>query len=114
MAKYRRIQMPAPFHEQVRQYVGKSQDYRSMDQICREAAEALIKEHNLKDDNPLPGKSRTKWKSANIPAEHYQKIQAWIQTGESPYTSVNEALRDAIRNTILRQSKNPRTKMKKR
>jgi len=100
MAKYRRIQMPAPFHEQIRQYVGKNQDYRSMDQICREAAEALIKEHNLKDGNPSPGRSKTRWKSANIPEEHYRKIQSWIQTGESPYTSVNEAIRDRIRRTI--------------
>jgi len=114
MAKYRRIQMPAPFHEEIRQYVKKNQNYRSMDQICREAAEALIKEHNLKDRDPQPGRNKTRWKSANIPLEHYQKIQAWIQTGESPYASVNEALRDAIRNTILRQSENPGTKMKKR
>jgi len=101
MAKYRRIHMPAPLHEEIKRFVEKSKAYRSVDQICREAAEILIKEHNVKDDNPSPGRNKTRWKSANIPAEHYQKIQAWIQTGESPYTSVNEAIRDTIR-SILR------------
>jgi len=75
-----------------------------VDQLCREAAEALMKEHKIKEDNPSPGKSRTKWKSANIPAEHYQKIQAWIHTGKTPYASVDEAVRYAIRRTIKSDS----------
>ena len=60
MAKYRLVQMLAPFHKQVRKYVGRSQDYRSMDQICRKAAEALIKKHNLKDKNPQPERNKTR------------------------------------------------------
>lgn len=75
-----------------------------MDQVCREATEALIKEHNLKDDKPSPGKSKTEWKTANISLEHYKKIQAWIKSGESPYTSVDEAIRDSIR-FILREGR---------
>ena len=100
MAKYRRIHMPTPLHEEIKQYIENSQTHRSVDQVCREAAETLMKEHKIKEDNPSPGKSKTNWKSANIPAEHYQKIQAWIHTGKTPYTSVDEAIRDAIRRRI--------------
>jgi len=100
MAKYRRIHMPAPLHEEIKRYIENSQTYRSVDQVCREAAEILIKEHKIKEDNPSPGKSKTRWKSANIPAEHYQKIQAWIHTGKTPYASVDEAIRATIRRTI--------------
>jgi len=105
MAKYRRVHMPAPLHDEIKRYVENSQIYRSVDQVCREAAEALMKEHKIKEDNPSPGKSRTNWKTANIPAEHYQKIQAWIQTGKTPYASVDEAIRGAVRNMILRPLK---------
>jgi len=105
MAKYRRIHMPAPLNDEIKRYIENSQTYRSVDQLCREAAETLMKEHKIKEDNPSPGKSKTKWKSANIPKEHYQKIQAWIHTGESPYTSVNEALRDQIRKIITKKSR---------
>jgi len=100
MAKYRRIHMPAPLHEEVKRFVESSHSYRSVDQVCREATEKLIKEHNLADPGPSPGKSKTKWKSANIPAEHFQKVQAWIKTGKTPYASVDEAIRAAIRRTI--------------
>jgi len=75
-----------------------------VDQVCREAAEALVKENNLADPGPSPGKSKTRWKSANIPAEHYQKIQAWIHTGKTPYASVDEAIRNGIRRTIERDA----------
>jgi len=92
--------MPAPLHEEIKRYIENSRIYRSVDQVCREAAEALIKEHSLKDDNPSPGKSKTKWKTANISAEHYQKIQAWIKTGKTPYASVDEAIRSQIREII--------------
>ena len=100
MPGYRRIQMPAPFHEQIRAYVENSSAYRSVDQLCREAAEALIKENHLTEEGSASGRNRTQWKTANIPVEHYRKIHAWIKTGKAPYTSVNEALRDAIRRTI--------------
>jgi len=100
MAKYRRIHMPAPLHEQIKRYIENSQTYRSVDQVCREAAKILMKEHEIKEDKPSPGKSRTRWKSANIPAEHYQKIQAWIHTGKTPYASVDEAIRDQIRRIL--------------
>ena len=105
MAKYRRIHMPAPLHEEIKRFVESSHSYQSVDQICREAAEALVKEHKIKEDNPSPGKSKTKWKSANIPVGQYQKIQAWTHTGKTPYASVDEAIRDAVRNIILRHSK---------
>jgi len=100
MAKYRRIHMPAPLHDEIKRYIENSRTYRSVDQLCREAAEALMKEHKIKEDNPSPGKSKTKWKSANIPAEHYQKIQAWIHTGKTPYASVDEAIRNAVRRIL--------------
>jgi len=94
--------MPAPLHEEIKRFVEKSKAYRSVDQICREAAEALMKEHKIKEDNPSPGKSKTEWKSANIPEEHYQKIQAWIHTGKTPYASVDEAIRNAVRSILRR------------
>ena len=71
-----------------------------MDQVCREATEAIIKEHHLTKFKNVGGKSKTAQKSANVPAEHYLKIQTWIRTGKTPYVSVDEAVRDAIRRTI--------------
>lgn len=102
MEKYRRVHMPAPLHDEIKSFIEGSQIYRSVDQVCREAAEALIKEYDLKDDKSAPGKSKTEWKSANIPLKHFLKIQAWIHTGKTPYASVDEAIRDAVRNIILR------------
>jgi len=99
MPGYRRIHLPAPLHEQIKQHVENSNAYRSVDQLCREAAEALIQENNLTKTH-ASGRNKTVWKTANIPTEHYQKIHAWIKTGKAPYTSVNEALRDAIRKKI--------------
>ena len=100
MVKYHRVHMPAPLHEKIKRFVENSHSYRSVDQVCREAAEALIKEHNLKDTNPKPGKSKTEWKSANIPTGHFLKIQAWIHTGKTPYASVDEAIRAQIRKLL--------------
>lgn len=105
MAKYRRVHMPAPLHEEIKRFVENSHSYRSVDQVCREAAEALIREHNITENEPSPGKSKTEWKSANIPLEHFLRIQAWIHTGKTPYASVDEAIRNAVRNTILRPIK---------
>jgi len=104
MAKYRRVHMPTPLHEEIKRFVENSHSYRSVDQVCREAAEILIKEHNLTDDKPSPGKSKTKWKSVNIPLKHFLKIQTWIHTGKTPYASVDEAIRSAIRRTIERDA----------
>jgi hypothetical protein len=98
--------MPAPLHEEIRRFVENSQAYESVDQLCREAAEALIKEHRLTGKAGKGG--RKEWKSVNIPEEHYQKIQAWIKTGRAPYVSVDEAVRDAIRNVILQPMKRRR------
>ena len=93
--------MPAGLHEQVKQFVEERGSYQSVDQLCREAAEAVIEGHRLTGKAGRGG--RKEWKSANIPEEHYQKIQAWIKTGRTPYVSVDEAVRDAVR-SILRDT----------
>ena len=98
LPKYRRIHMPATLQGQIRHFVEKSRAYQSVDQLCREAAEALIEEHRITGKAGREGEKE--WKSANIPAEHYQKIQAWIRTGKTPYVSVDEAVRDAIRRIV--------------
>ena len=100
MKKYRRVHMPEPLHKQIKRFVKKSREYKSVDQVCREATEAIIKEHRLTKYKNLGGKSKTKQKSANIPEENYLKIQTWIKTGKTPYISVDEAVRDAIRRTL--------------
>jgi len=99
--------MPATLQGQIRHFVEKSRVYQSVDQLCKEAAEAIIEEHHLTKNNGKEG--RKEWKSANIPEEHYKKIQAWIKTGRTPYVSVDEAVRDAVRsilrNTIRKKSR---------
>ena len=90
--------MPAMLQEQIRHFVEKSRAYRSVDQLCKEAAEAIIEEHHLTKNTGKEG--RKEWKSANIPIEHYKKIQAWIRTGKTPYVSVDEAVREAVRRAI--------------
>ncbi len=40
------------------------------------------------------------YKSASVPAEDYNLIKRWVDSGESPYVSVDEAYRDAIRNIL--------------
>ena len=91
--------MPAGLHEQVKQFVEESGSYQSVDQLCREAAETIIEKHRLTKNRGKEGGKE--WKSANVPTEHYEKIQAWIRTGKTPYVSVDEAVRDAVR-SILR------------
>ena len=43
------------------------------------------------------------YKSASVPAEDYNRIKKWVDSGESPYVSVDEAYRDAIRNILYRR-----------
>jgi len=48
-------------------------------------------------------RKRTKsefYKSVSVPAEDYNCIKNWVDNGESPYVSVDEAYRDAIRNIL--------------
>jgi len=48
-------------------------------------------------------RKRTKsefYKSASVPAEDYNLIKKWVDSGKSPYVSVDEAYRDAIRNIL--------------
>ena len=43
------------------------------------------------------------YKSVSVPAEDYVLIKRWVDSGESPYVSVDEAYRDAIRNILYRR-----------
>ena len=43
------------------------------------------------------------YKSASVPEEDYNLIKQWVNSGESPYVSVDEAYRDAIRNILYRR-----------
>jgi Arc/MetJ-type ribon-helix-helix transcriptional regulator len=48
-------------------------------------------------------RKRTKsefYKSVSVPAEDYNRIKKWVDSGKSPYVSVDEAYRDAIRNIL--------------
>jgi len=38
--------------------------------------------------------------SVSVPAEDYDLIKQWVDGGEAPYVSVDEAYRDAIRNIL--------------
>jgi Arc/MetJ-type ribon-helix-helix transcriptional regulator len=40
------------------------------------------------------------YKSASVPADDYNLIKKWVESGKSPYVSVDEAYRDAIRNIL--------------
>jgi Arc/MetJ-type ribon-helix-helix transcriptional regulator len=42
-------------------------------------------------------------KSVSVPAEDYNRIKKWVDSGKSPYVSVDEAYRDAIRNILYRR-----------
>jgi len=106
MPEYRRIHMPAGLHEQVKQFVEEGGSYQSVDQLCREAAKAIIQEHHLTGKAGRGGEKE--WRSANIPAEHYEKIQAWIKTGKTPFVSVDEAVRDAVRSILRRNVRRKR------
>jgi len=51
-------------------------------------------------------RKRTKsefYKSVSVPAEDYSCIKKWVDSGQSPYVSVDEAYRDAIRNILYRR-----------
>ena len=49
------------------------------------------------------------YKSASVPAEDYNLIKKWGDSGKSPYVSVDEAYRDAIRNILYRRWPEPPT-----
>jgi len=40
------------------------------------------------------------YKSISVPSDDYILIKRWVDSGESPYVSVDEAYRDAIRNIL--------------
>ena len=40
------------------------------------------------------------YKSVSVPAEDYLLVKRWVDSGEAPYVSVDEAYRDAIRNIL--------------
>ena len=40
------------------------------------------------------------YKSVSVPTEDYLLIKKWVDSGEAPYVSVDEAYRDAIRNIL--------------
>lgn len=40
------------------------------------------------------------YKSVSVPAGDYMLIKRWVNGGEAPYVSVDEAYRDAIRNIL--------------
>ena len=40
------------------------------------------------------------YKSVSVPAGDYDIIKRWVDSGEAPYVSVDEAYRDAIRNIL--------------
>lgn len=48
---------------------------------------------------PRNGKTNF-YKSASVPAEDYNLIKKWVDSGKSPYVSVDEAYRDAVRNIL--------------
>lgn len=43
------------------------------------------------------------YKSVSVPTEDYDIIKRWVNGGEAPYVSVDEAYRDAIRNILYRR-----------
>jgi len=43
------------------------------------------------------------YKSVSVPLEDYDIIKRWVNSGEAPYVSVDEAYRDAIRNILYRR-----------
>ena len=40
------------------------------------------------------------YKSTSVPAEDYNIIKTWVDSGDSPYVSTDEAYRDTIRNIL--------------
>ena len=40
------------------------------------------------------------YRSTSVPATDYNIIKRWVDSGESPYVSADEAYRDAIRNIL--------------
>ncbi|MFH2110978.1 MAG: hypothetical protein ABIJ47_06940 [Candidatus Bathyarchaeota archaeon] len=40
------------------------------------------------------------YKSVSVPAGEYLLVKRWVDSGEAPYVSVDEAYRDAIRNIL--------------
>ena len=43
------------------------------------------------------------YKSVSVPTEDYLLIKKWVDSGEAPYVSVDEAYRDAIRNILYQR-----------
>lgn len=48
----------------------------------------------------MPAQKRKSGKTVSVPADDYSLIKKWVDSGESPYVSVDEAYRDAIRNIL--------------
>ncbi len=56
----------------------------------------------------MPNNRRKSDKTVSVPAKDYNCIKEWVTSGKSPYVSVDEAYRDAIRNILYRGSKSSR------
>ena len=46
---------------------------------------------------------RKDYKSVSVPKEDYDIIKKWVDSGESPYVSTDEAYRDAVRNILYKR-----------
>jgi len=46
-------------------------------------------------------KSKVEYKTVSVPEEQYNLIKDWIDSGDSPFVSVDEAYRDGIRNILF-------------
>ncbi|MDR0461521.1 MAG: hypothetical protein LBH62_08910 [Nitrososphaerota archaeon] len=53
-------------------------------------------------------------KSLSVPVSDYNVLRDWIKNGESPYVSVDEAYRDAIRNILYNRWQTLPTNKKKK
>ena len=59
----------------------------------------------------MPARKRKNkiYKSASVPTRDYDLIKKWVESGKSPYVSVDEAYRDAIRSILYGRWPEPPT-----
>ena len=46
----------------------------------------------------------TKWKTVQVPEEHYKQVQDYIKNGKGGYASVSEYVRNAVRTQLRKDA----------
>ena len=87
---FKRIHMPKPLYEEIEKSIAKQNSpYKTASELCPEAGRMLTEHYKLREKSPINRTKNEFYKSVSVPAEDYNRIKKWVDSGQSPYVSVD-------------------------